>query len=171
VKEIVEEETEINLTSYSDVEVEVAVGDGSNASLFSVENGQVYVVNNITSNNEGMIDFVYAFSNLKQYTNQLLSPAETPSSDYLNNVSLPNTTNMAKVTDVTFEDVDGNAIAENISGLSETVMSIQEGDVIAFVTEAGHKGYLHIKTVAGSSGNSDEYVIFDVKAVLADDMP
>ncbi len=165
------EEPVINMTTYLDVQLYVAVKDGSNTSLFSAESGETYVVNNITSENEGMIDFVYAFSDLKAFTNQLLSPAETPSSTYLNDVSLPNTTNMAVVTDVTFDDVDGNAIVENISGLSETVVSIQEGDVIAFVTEAGHKGYLHIKTVAGSSGNSDEYVVFDVKAVLADDMP
>jgi hypothetical protein len=164
------EEPSYNLTSYSDVEVEVAVADGTNKSLFSVENGQTYVVNNITSDNEGLIDFVYAFSDLKAFTNQLISPAETPSDSYLNGVSLPNTTNMAKVTDVDFGNVEGIDIVNNVSDLSQTHVNIEEGNVVAFITADGHKGYLKLKTVSGNNGNSDGYIIFDVKAVLASDM-
>jgi|AntRauTorckE6833_2_1112554.scaffolds.fasta_scaffold11367_2 hypothetical protein len=158
-----------NMSTHSDVKVEVVVADGTNASLFSVETGEVYVVNNISPENENLIDFVYGYSDLKAFTNQILSPAETPP-EYLNDQSLPNTTNMAIASDVDFDAVDANAIMENISDLSETVISIAEGDVVAFITEGGHKGYLKVKTIYGSEGNSDEYVIFDVKAVLASEM-
>lgn len=159
-----------NMLTYSDVTVEVAVEDGTNASLFSVETGEVYLVDNISSENENMIDFVYGYSDLKAFTNQILSPAQTPPDEYLDGRSLPNTTNMALAAGVDFDAVDANDIIENISDVSETVITIAEGDVIAFTTEAGHKGYLNVKTIYGSEGNSDEYVIFDVKAVLASEM-
>jgi hypothetical protein len=78
---------------------------------------------------------------------------------------------MAKVTDITFSEVDGKDIVENITSLSSKHIDIAEGDVIAFGTENGHKGYLKLTEVNGGTGNASDYIVFDVKSVLASDMP
>jgi len=161
---------EITLTTYSDIKVYGALGDGTNEDLFSVKTGQVYTYNELSSEDKDMIDFVYAYSDLKSFADQLISPADLPS-DYHNGETLPNTTYMAKVTDVTFSEVNGNDIVENISSLSSKNLDIASGDVIAFGTENGHKGYLKLTEVSGGSGNASDYIVFDVKAVLASDMP
>jgi hypothetical protein len=161
---------EITLTTYSDIKVYGALGDGTNEDLFSVKTGQVYTYNELSTEDKGMIDFVYAYSDLKSFTDQLVSPADLPS-DYHNGETLPNTTYMAKVTDITFSEVDGKDIVENITSLSSKHIDIAEGDVIAFGTENGHKGYLKLTEVNGGTGNASDYIVFDVKSVLASDMP
>ncbi|GEM_PF-1448374 len=168
------EKLQVNMTSYSGVQVYGALGDQSNKDLFSVATGEVYRYNQLTEDQKDSIDLVYAYSDLKAFSNQLISPNDLPS-DYHNGATLPNTTHMAKVDDVTFSEVTGNSIVNNIGDLTQVNVGITEGDVIAFKTQAGHIGYLKIKAIEDPEGDgwgdADDYIEFDVKAVLADDIP
>jgi hypothetical protein len=169
-----EEPTEITVTSYTGLKIYGALADGTNDDLFSVETGSIYNYNELSSEQKSLIDFVYAYSDLKAFSNQLVSPADLPSS-YHDGGTLPNTTNMVVVNDVTFADVTGDDIVNNISNITNVNATVAVDDVVAFITEAGHKGYIKIKSIEDPDGDGygthDDYIEFDVKAVLAEDMP
>lgn len=168
------EELQVNMTSYSGVKVYGALGDQSNQDLFSVASGEVYRYSQLTEDQKDSIDLVYAYSDLKAFSNQLISPNDLPS-DYHSGATLPNTTHMEKVTDVTFSDITGKYIYNNIGDLTQVNVGITAGDVIAFKTQAGHIGYLKINAIEDPEGDgwgdADDYIEFDVKAVVADDLP
>ncbi len=112
------------------------------------------------------------YTDLKAYDYQLVSPANSP--NYIHNEgTLPNTTYYKKVTDVTFDKVTGDSIAENVTDFTNEFVNIAEGDVVAFITEAGDKGYMKVVSIVdpnGDAGDADDEVTFDIKAVMASEL-
>ncbi|MCF8335444.1 MAG: hypothetical protein K9H65_02470 [Bacteroidales bacterium] len=164
----------IALTTYDQKVMGVALGDGSSEDLLSIESGETYTYDYVDINGiKDSADILCGYTDLKTFKYQLVSPANSP--DYIHDGgTLPNTTYYNKVTDVTFDEVTADGIAENVSDFNNEFVDIAENDVVAFITEAGHKGYIKVVSIDkgsnGEAGDADDEVTFDIKAVLASEL-
>ncbi|MEF8846769.1 MAG: hypothetical protein V5A59_14940 [Bacteroidales bacterium] len=162
----------IAVTKYNDKVLGVALEDGSSEDLLSIETGESYTYNYVDNNNiKDSADILLGYTDLKAYDYQLVSPSNSP--DYIHDGgTLPNTTYYQKVTDVNFDDVTGDDIAANVSDFTNEFVNIVEGDIVAFITEAGHKGYMKVVSIdpGNTAGDADDEVTFDVKAVMASEL-
>lgn len=152
--------------TWTNINIEGALGDGSNNDMFSVETGEVYKYSTITSAQKSKVDLVYAYSNMKSFTDQFISPADLPSAY---NATLPNTTNFGDASSTDFASISGEDIA-NISGLTSVNITVTANKVLSFITEDGHKGFIKITSVDGGTGTANDDVTFDVKYLLSSDL-
>ena len=163
----------ITVTRYDQKIMGIALQDGTSDDLLSVKNGEVYTYDYVNSNGiKDSADIITAYSDLKAFNYQLISPSNSP--DYIHNGgTLPNNTYFKKVTDMTFEEVTGENIAD-LSGFTNEFVSVGQGDLVAFITEAGHKGYLKVVAIDdpnGSPGDADDDLTLDMKAAMANELP
>jgi len=165
----------IEITEYNDKVLEVALQGGTAEDLFSIEHGNRYSYNYLDNNNmKDSADIIFGHEGLtKALAFKLLSPDYSTSVTIHNDGTLPNTTNYNVVTDsYTFTDITAEDI-QNISDLTNTSVTIVEGDIVAFVTNDGHKGFLKVNAINnpdGEVGNGDDELDFDAKTVMASEM-
>ena len=165
----------ITVTDYNDKALEVALEGGTAEDLFSIEHGNRYSYNYVENNSmKDSADIIFGHEGItKALAYKLLSPDYSTSVTIHNGGTLPNTTNFNVVTDsYTFADITAEDI-QNISDLTNAEVTIVEGDIVAFITSDGHKGFLKINAINnpdGEVGNGDDELTFDVKAVMASEM-
>ena len=165
----------IEVTEYKNKTLEVALQGGTAEDLFSIEHGNRYSYNYLDNNNmKDSADIIFGHEGLtKALAFKLLSPDYSTSVTIHNDGTLPNTTNYNVVTDsYTFTDITAEDI-QNISDLTNTSVTIVEGDIVAFVTNDGHKGFLKVNAINnpdGEVGNGDDELDFDAKTVMASEM-
>ncbi|MBS3777651.1 MAG: hypothetical protein KGY70_20835, partial [Bacteroidales bacterium] len=165
----------IAVTKYNDKTLEVALKDGSAKDLFSVEHGVRYSYDYVESNNiKDSADIVFGHEGLtKALSFKLLSPDYQTDVEIHGGGTLDNTTNYEVVTDsYTYEDITAEDI-QNISDLTSAEVTIVEGDIVAFITEHGHKGFLKVTAISNENedvGDGDDELTFDMKAVMASEL-